>query len=85
MAAGDRKVKVASVDIDRANPVTYRARWQLWIENKLGVDVYSGGGTTNGSFGTPTAWRAMTGTQMEAQINADCAADANVPARDSLT
>lgn len=85
MAAGDRKIKVAVVEIDRANPVTYRARWGLWTENKLGVDVPAGGGVTYGSFGTPAAWRAMTGTQMETQVNADCAADANVPARDALT
>lgn len=85
MAAGDRKIKVAVVDIDRANPVTYRARWQLWIENKVGVDVQSGGGTTSGSFGTAATWRAMTGLQMETQVNSDCAADANVPPRDTLT
>ena len=85
MAAGDRKVKVTTVEIDRASPVTYRAQWQLWIENKLGVDVFAKGGTTNGSFGTPVAWRAMTGLQMETQVNSDCAADGLVPARDSLT
>lgn len=85
MAAGDRKVKVASIEIDRANPVTYRARWGLWVENKLGVDVPAGGGTTLGNFGTPATWRAMTGTQMETQVNTDCAADANLPPRDSLT
>lgn len=85
MAAGDRKVKVATLDIDRANPVTYRARWGLWTENKLGVDMPSGAGTTTGSFGTPATWRAMTGLQMETQVNADCAADANVPPRDTLT
>lgn len=85
MAAGDRKVKVVSVDIDRANPVTYRANWQLFVENKVGADVFAKGGTTNGSFGTAATWRAMTGLQMETQVNADCAADANVPARDSLT
>lgn len=85
MAAGDRKVKVVSVDIDRANPVTYRANWQLWIENKLGADVFAKGGTTNGSFGTPATWRAMTGSQMETQVNSDCAADANLPARDSIS
>lgn len=85
MAAGDRKIKVYRVDIDRANPVTYRAQWQLWVENKVGVDVVSASGSTSGSFGTPAAWRAMTGLQMETQVNADCAADANVPARDALT
>ncbi len=85
MAAGDRKVKVMSVDIDRANPVTYRANWQLFVENKLGADVFAKGGTTTGSFGTAATWRAMTGTQMETQVNADCAADANVPPRDALT
>lgn len=85
MAAGDRKIKVATVNIARANPVTYVASWGLWIENKLGVDVLAVGGVTTGSFGTPTAWRAMTGTQMETQVNTDCAADANVPARDSIT
>lgn len=85
MAAGDRKIKVTSVEIDRTNPVTYRARWQLWIENKLGADVFASGGVTSGSFGTPTTWRAMTGLQMETQVNTDCAADANVPPRDSLT
>ncbi len=85
MAAGDRKVKVYRVDIDRGSPVTYRAQWQLWVENKLGVDVVSQSGATSGNFGTPTAWRAMTGLQMETQVNSDCAADANVPPRDSLT
>lgn len=85
MAAGDRKVKVASVNIARANPVTYVAHWGLWIENKLGVDVWASGGVTTGSFGTPATWRAMTGLQMETQVNTDCAADALVPARDSLS
>ena len=85
MAAGDRKVKVYRVDIDRANPVAYRAYWQLWIENKLGADVVSVSGATSGSFGTAATWRAMTGLQMETQVNADCTADANVPPRDSLT
>lgn len=85
MAAGDRKVNVTVVEIDRTTPVTYRARWQLLIENKLGVDVPAAGGVTTGSFGSAATWRAMTGTQMETQVKADCAADANVPARDSLT
>lgn len=85
MAAGDRKIKIQHVEIDRANPVRYRAHWQLFIENKLGADVFAKAGATSGSFGTPAAWRAMTGLQMETQINSDCAADANVPARDSLT
>jgi hypothetical protein len=85
MAAGDRKVKVVSVDIARANPVRYEAQWQLFIENKIGVDVYAAGGRTVGSFGTPAAWRTMTGLQMETQVNADCAADTNVPPRESLT
>lgn len=84
MAAGDRKIKVYRVDIDRANPVTYHAYWQLWIENKLGADAVSVSGATTGSFGTPAVWRAMTGLQMETQVNADCAADALVPARDSV-
>lgn len=84
MAAGDRKIKVYRVDIDRANPVTYRAYWQLWIENRIGVDVVGMSGSTAGNFGTPAAWRAMTGSQMESQVNSDCAADANLPARDSI-
>lgn len=85
MAAGDRKIKVTSVDIARSNPVRYDAQWQLFIENKIGVDVYAAGGRTVGSFGTPAAWRAMTGLQMETQVNADVAADATVPARESVT
>ena len=85
MAAGDRKVKVTSVDISRGNPVAYVALWQFFIENKVGADVYAFGGTTRGNFGTPAAWRAMTGLQMETQVNTDCANDALVPARDSLT
>lgn len=85
MAAGDRKVKVTSVDMARGNPVTYLASWQFFVENKLGVDVFAFGGATRGSFGTPAAWRAMTGLQMETQVNADCTADANLPPRDSLT
>lgn len=85
MAAGDRKIKVASVNIARANPVTYVAHWGLWIENKIGVDVWAAGGVTTGSFGTPAAWRALTGSQMETQVNADCAADATLPARDSIS
>lgn len=84
MAAGDRKIKVASVNIARANPVTYQAHWVLWVENKLGEDMRAAAGVTSGSFGTATAWRAMTGLQMETQVNADCAADANLPPRDSL-
>lgn len=85
MAAGDRKIKVASVEISRGNPVQYSAVWNLFIENKIGQDVYATGGRASGSFGTPATWRAMTGLQMETQVNADCAADANVPPRDSLT
>lgn len=85
MASGDRKIKVTSLDIDRGNPITYRARWTLNIENKLGVDVAALHGTTSGNFGTPAAWRAMTGLQMETQVSSDCAADANVPPRDSIT
>lgn len=85
MAAGDRKIKVTNVDIARANPVTYAAEWQLVIENRLGEDVYTRGGRTSGSFGSAATWRAMTGLQMETQVNSDCAADANVPPRDSLS
>lgn len=84
MAAGDRKIKITSVHIARANPVTYLAQWGLWVENKVGVDVLAQNGATAGSFGTPAAWRALTGLQMETQVNADCTADANVPARESL-
>ena len=85
MAAGDRKIKVANTVITRANPVTYVANWGLWIENKIGVDVWALGGVTTGSFGTPAAWRALTGLQMETQVNADCAADALLPPRDSIS
>jgi len=85
MAAGHRKVKVISVDIQRGNPVRYVARWQYVVEDIAGLDTLARGGETSGSFGTPAAWRAMTGLQMETQVNADCAADANVPARDSLS
>jgi hypothetical protein len=84
MAAGDRKIKVASVNIARANPVTYVAHWGLWIENKLGVDVWAQGGVTVGTFGTAAAWRALTGLQMETKVNTDCAADVELPARDSI-
>lgn len=85
MAAGDRKIKVTSVEIARGNPVTYRANWVLAVETRIGADETVKGGATNGTFGTPAAWRAMTGLQMETQVNADCAADANVPARESLS
>ena len=85
MAAGDRKIKVVSINISRANPVTYVANWALFIENKIGADVWAQGGVTVGSFGTPATWRAMTGTQMETQVNTDCAADANLPARESIS
>lgn len=85
MAAGDRKVKVTNVDIARSNPVTYTAYWTLLVENKIGEDVAAKVGRTAGSFGTAATWRAMTGLQMETQINTDCAADANVPPRDSLS
>ena len=84
MAAGDRKIKIESVRFARANPVTYTAQWGLWIENKIGVDVWVTNGDTRGTFGTPAAWRAMTGLQMETQVNADCTADANLPPRDSI-
>lgn len=85
MAAGDRKVRVTNVDIVRGNPVVYTASWQLLVENKVGEDVYVRSGQTRRDFGTPAAWRLMTGLQMETQVNADVAADATVPPRDSLT
>ena len=85
MAAGHRKIKITQIRIARANPVTYEATWEKWIENILGVDEISTGGTHAGSFGTPAAWRAMTGTQMEAQVTADVTAAVGTPARDSLT
>jgi hypothetical protein len=85
MAAGDRKVKIQEIVIARANPVRYEAHWQLHIENRVGVDVYARGGTTVGTFGNAATWRAMTGSQMETQVNADVAADALTPARDSVT
>lgn len=86
MAAGDRKVKVQEIKIIRANPVRYVAFWELFVENKLGADVLSGiAGTHSGSFGTPAAFRAMTGQQIENQVNTDVGDAAQTPARDSLT
>ena len=85
MAAGDRKIKIQSVDISRGNPVRYVANWQLFVENKIGADVYAFGGVTKGSFGTPAAWRALTGLQMETQVNSDVTADIALPSNDSIT
>lgn len=85
MAAGDRKIKITETLIQRANPVVYTANWQLWIENKLGVDVFASGGSFVGSFGTAATWRAMTGLQMENQVTADVTAAALTPPRDSVT
>ena len=85
MAAGDRKIKITSVRFMRANPVTYEANWELWIENKVGVDVLVTGSYTAGSFGTATAWRAMTGLQMETAVTAAVTAAVETPARDSVS
>jgi len=85
MAAGDRKIKITQTRIKRANPVTYEAQWELWIENKIGVDVLVTGSFHTGSFGTPAVWRAMTGAQMETQVTADVTAAVTTPARDSVT
>ena len=85
MAAGDRKLKVREVVIARGNPVIYVSNWSFYIENKVGADVFAFGGQTTGSFGTPAAWRALTGLQMENQVNADIVADIKTPARDSLS
>lgn len=85
MAAGDRKVKVQEIRIVRGNPVTYQADWQLFVENRVGEDVYVRSGSHSGSFGTPAAFRAMTGLQMENQVSANVAASPVTPANDSLT
>jgi hypothetical protein len=85
MAAGDRKVKITEITITRANPVLYTAHWSFFVENKVGADAPSGGGSFSGSFGTAAAWRAMTGTQMETQVTAEVTTSLNTPARDSVT
>lgn len=85
MAAGDRKVKIQKTRIFRGNPVRWEAEWELWVENKIGVDVPAGtNGTTQGDYGTPAAWRAMTGLQMENEVNTEVAADVALPPRDSI-
>ena len=85
MAAGDRKIRVMSIEIDRTSPVAYRAHWQLLIENKVGQDVFAMGGRHAGSFGLPAVWRALTGAQMEAQVTTDVAASLQTPPRDSIS
>ncbi len=85
MAAGDRKVKVTHIHIARANPVIYVALWQLFIENRLGTDVYAADGSHRGSFGTAAAWRLLTGAQMETQVTSDVTAAVTTPPRDSVS
>lgn len=81
---GSYKVKLVEMHIARANPVPYSASYQVLIQDRNAADVVIGGGTKFGNFGTPVAWRAMTGLQMENQVLADIAADPKTPANDSV-
>lgn len=82
---GSYKIKVVEFHISRSNPVPYGASYQIVIQDRNAVDVIIGGGTKTGNFGTPTAWRAMTGLQMENQVLADITADPKTPPNDSIS
>jgi hypothetical protein len=85
MAAGDRKIKISTMNIQNGNPVVYDVQWGYFIEDKVGVDQYVRGGSTNGSLGNTAAFNALTGSQIKTNVVAAINADPNVPAKESVS
>ncbi len=84
MSAGDRKVKILDLVINRANPVMALAAWGLFIENKVGVDIRADGGSVRWSLGTPAVARAKSLQTIENEAIAQVEADTNTPANDGV-
>jgi hypothetical protein len=85
MAAGDRKVKIEELVVFRGVPVRASARYQLFVEDKLGVDTHHRGGETRFQLAaTLAAFNAMTGAQIRQAAVDAVAADASAPERDSI-
>lgn len=75
MAAGDRTIKVIEIRIARGGgAITYNAVYQFLVEDSAAAKQLVSVGTISGSFGTPAAFGAMTGAQINAQVIADATA-----------
>lgn len=85
MAAGDRKVKIQTLVIQRANPVIATASYVLFTENKVGVDVPSNSAGFSWSLGTPAVARAKTLETIENEAIAQVTAAQGTPANDSVS
>ncbi len=85
MAAGDRKIKTSGIQLQPGNPITFDVDWQLFVEDKLGVDRAVNSGRTSGSLGNTATFNALTGLQIRTAIRNAIIADSNVPPNDSVT
>lgn len=85
MAAGDRKVKISTMNVENGNPVNFSVQWGYFVEDRAGVDQSIKGGSTSGTFGTMAAFNAMTGSQIKTAVVAAINADPNVPTKESVS
>jgi hypothetical protein len=85
MAAGDRKVKISTMNVQNGNPVNFEVQWGYFVEDKVAVDQFIKGGSTAGSFGNTATFNAMTGSQIKTAIVAVINADPNVPSKESVS
>lgn len=85
MAAGDRKIRIMSLDIFRESPVRAIARWALFIEDKSGVDRQARADILVWSLGTPAVARAKTLQTIENEAIAQVTAASDTPANDGVS